>query len=370
VFAPQTLGDDVEIELWYLAEHFLLAWHDWHGLCERFPRYFGEPERSLPTTWRQFDADCAVLADQLLRDKQLDIMISKFWSKPGVFSRGWQQEVPSTLEVYHTVVQNHRRWSLIRKAETGQLGPQTGQFPKSRSEGEIWPKCRELVISLNMEALLISQRLMEMLDGDLRFHLRHYCHANLLVSWLTDDNERSMAPGSGSTLFQLLSEKVMSPSINDYAKQLPDPGLRVTAMNVLERITQAIREIGYDDFVEDLISGDFRGGPDSLVGANSINLIPSAVPGGCQSLLLAVSKGNKGALGFASIMRQVRERLILCPGTKSVIILGDNWLFPCLKESLGDLRAHHRKGVRFLFLLVGFPRRFVEPVEVDLGLAP
>src|SRR5271166_5709435 len=76
VFARQTLGEEIEIELWYLAEHFLLAWHDWHGLSERFPRYFGEPEQPFPATWRRLDADCIVLADQLLRNKQLDDVVS------------------------------------------------------------------------------------------------------------------------------------------------------------------------------------------------------------------------------------------------------------------------------------------------------
>jgi hypothetical protein len=66
VFARQTLGDEVQIELWYLAEHLLLAWHDWHGLSERFPRYFGEPTQPFPAVWRRLDADCTVLADQLL----------------------------------------------------------------------------------------------------------------------------------------------------------------------------------------------------------------------------------------------------------------------------------------------------------------
>jgi hypothetical protein len=36
-------------------------------------------------------------------------------------------------------------------------------------------------------------------------------------------------------------------------------------------------------------------------------------------------------------------------------------------EYRGDLRAHHARGVRFLFLLVGVPGRSLASVAVDLG---
>jgi hypothetical protein len=83
-----------------------------------------------------------------------------------------------------------------------------------------------------------------------------------------------------------------------------------------------------------------------------------------------VSKGDKKALGFPAIMRQVREHLIRCSVTQSVIVLCDHWHPTILDEHLGDLRAHHDRGVRFLFLLVGIPGRVIAPVGVDLGLTP
>jgi hypothetical protein len=87
-------------------------------------------------------------------------------------------------------------------------------------------------------------------------------------------------------------------------------------------------------------------------------------------LLLAVSKGDKKALGFPAIMRQVRAHLIRCAVTQSVIVLCDHWHPAVLDEHLGDLCAHHDRGVRFLFLMVGTPGRVVAPIGVDLGLAP
>jgi hypothetical protein len=129
-------------------------------------------------------------------------------------------------------------------------------------------------------------------------------------------------------------------------------------------------EIGFDEFVDDVSSGDLGGGRESLVGASAINLIPSDVRGSCHALLLAVSKGDKRAIGFPSIMRQVREHLIRCPATLSVIVLCDHWGPGSLDEHLGDLRAHHDRGVRFLFLMAGWPRRAASAVAVNLGLSP
>jgi hypothetical protein len=400
VFARQTLGDDVEVELWYLAEHFVLSWHDWHGLRERFPRYFGESEEPLPATWGRLDANCAVLADRLLRDKELDDLVSTYWLTTGAIGGERRQKVPSTRELYQTVVQNHRRWSLMQQAEAGRLGPRAETVEEVAPKGEVWPQCRKLVRRLNEDTLSACNHLMEVLGQDLCTHLRHYRHANLLVSWLADDSgadaghpprpgsrsgsrtgsytasrsgSRSSAEDAGhrvSALFQLLSEAVVLPSIDQYADQFQDADVRGTARHVLGRITEAIAEIGYDAFVEDLTSGDFRGGADSLVGASAINLIPSAVRGPCQMLLLAVSKGDKKALGFPAIIRQVREHLIRCPVTQSVIVLCDHWHPAILDEHLGDLRAHHDRGVRFLFLLAGIPGRVVAPVGVDFGLTP
>jgi hypothetical protein len=159
----------------------------------------------------------------------------------------------------------------------------------------------------------------------------------------------------------------MAPSIEQYLGQLQDAGLQGTARQVLERIGTAISEIGYDEFVEDVSSTSFRGGQDSPVGASEVSQIPGQKHGPCHSLLVAVSKGDGKALGFTKIMRRVREHLIRCPSTRSVIFLCDRWHPAMLDEHLGDLRAHHGQGVRFLFLMVGLPSRAFAPVAVDLS---
>jgi hypothetical protein len=385
VFAPESLGDDTQVELWYLADYFLLAWHDWHTMRRRYRGYFGVDENTepFPETWNRLDERCLDLANRLIRDKQLEGPVFKYWSTSGVIPAD-EGDRASLREVYHVVVQNHRRWHLIRNAVEGRLESH-GDVLEERSYPEaIWPHSLALVRRLNEETLLACKRLNESLGSALRYHLRCYMHSNLLVSWLDEDFETeeageysrsslqraSQAFAGESSLNQFLSEKIVIPSIEHFLSQWQYSDAHGTAKRVLERLSQAIAEIGFDDFVEDVASGDFRGGQQSLVGVSEINLIPSQTRGPCQLLLLAVSKGDKKAIGFPSVMRQVREHLIRCPVTKAVVILCDYWGPSMLDEHLGDLRAHHERGVRFLFLMAGMPSRSISPVAVDLGLTP
>jgi hypothetical protein len=70
-------------------------------------------------------------------------------------------------------------------------------------------------------------------------------------------------------------------------------------------------------------------------------------------------------------MTQVKTHRIDCTDkTQVVIVLCDHWSPTTLDDHLDELRAHHRRGVRFLFLMAGTPGRVVAPVAVDLGVAP
>jgi hypothetical protein len=93
----------------------------------------------------------------------------------------------------------------------------------------------------------------------------------------------------------------------------------------------------------------------------------SNILGRCHDVLLAISKGNKGFLGFTEIMRQVREHLIKCPQTKGVVILCDFLTQAALSEHVLDLRAHYKRGVRFLFVLVGVDRRSTTVMPGNFG---
>ena len=138
---------------------------------------------------------------------------------------------------------------------------------------------------------------------------------------------------------------------------------------LLNRIADAIGELGYDYFAEDISARDFVGGDDSPVGRSQINLIPSRQKGACHAVLVAVSRGasSSAATGFPKIMRQVKTHLIDCAGvTRVVIILCDQWDSKgFMDEHFEELRAHCRRGVRFVFLLAGAPSRNLATVPVD-----
>lgn len=409
VFARHSLGDDVEVELWYLAEHFLLAWHDWHTLQGRFIQYFGEPEQPLPTSWRRLDGECKVLANRLLRDTNLDELVSASWEQTGFMDREFIHRAGSKLalrEVYQNIVQNHRRWSLLHGEWSTGPAPATEGAEQAGPLGETWPRCRDLAFRLNQETFATCQVLMEAVGRDLLFHLRCYRHANLLMSWLSnngivEDRHPAAMEGSGdghgdgqgedgigggrgdglrefvrmpphqSALIRfseglVISTSSISGTVDGYFRE----GI---AKRVLHRVMEAIAEIGYDNFVADVTDADFQGGPESLVGSSDVNVIPNPHRGPCHELLVAVSKGDKKGIGFPNVMRLVREHLIRCSVTQRVIVLCDHWGPNMLDEHIGDLRAHHARvdgPVRFLFLLVGTPARFLSPVAVDLGATP
>jgi hypothetical protein len=410
VFARRTLGDGVPVEAWFLAEYFLLTWNDWHGLRRRYLAYFGQPERRFPRNWNTLHMRCKGLAEQILRDAQLDEIVHDSWVRGADIDPlfGGQKE-PTPRALYHALITNHRRLDLLLWASTWEEGGPGAKTERAPSGNPVWPRCRHEVGQLNRRLLSLWPEWSRGVREACLWHVRQYRRGNLLVSWLVnpatadteDDSSALFRVGGGSVggggfggvgggfgggvggcqpdpdivqgrsaLLHVLRERIVIPSIEQYLGQLKDTDLRGTASRVLERIAGAIAEIGYDEFVEDVTSSDFKGGSDSLVGASAINLIPSKTNGHCQPLLLAVSKGDKKAIGFPSVMRKVREHLIRCPTTLSVIVLCDHWAPDMLDEHWGDLRAHHDRGVRFLFLMVGTLGRVIAPVAVDLSLAP
>jgi hypothetical protein len=169
----------------------------------------------------------------------------------------------------------------------------------------------------------------------------------------------------------LARENDVIQSIEQFTGTLdPTREQRDLVTRVLERIRTAVSEFGYENFVEDVTSGEFFGGDQSPVGSDAIDLIPSDRFATCQSILLAVSRGDKKrGLGFPAIMQKVRAHLIQCVDkTQVVIILCDHWLPGMLDDHLGDLRAHQARGVHFLFLLAVAPGRTLSPVAVDLAM--
>ena len=107
-----------------------------------------------------------------------------------------------------------------------------------------------------------------------------------------------------------------------------------------------IVDVDYDvDFIRkccDHISSRFGG---------QINVIPGTHEGSCNEILLALSKGTVGDLGFNGTMQKVRRHLLDCPITKTVVVVSDHWKKGMLNNHLLDLQHHYLRGVRFIFLL-------------------
>ena len=142
---------------------------------------------------------------------------------------------------------------------------------------------------------------------------------------------------------------------------------------LLDRLKAAIAELGYDAVIEDLSSPEFIGGEDSLVGSEDVMVIPGHMDDASRPILLAVTKGwsGKEPQSFAKVMRQVKVRLIEASGAvQMVVVFCDCWDSASFEEEhREELSAFDKNGVRFAFVLVGFPDRNLSPVSVGFDQA-
>lgn len=366
VYARKSLGDDVQVEIAYLAEHFLLAWNDWWGLRERYLRYFGQPADILPQTWRTLGARCQTLAYQIGRDSRLDQRISHGWQAAMSVTRLAGREELSARSVFHDLVMNHRRLMVVVVLEPplDDLGEQAKGTPR----GKGWYESPGLAWRMNQELIREWDELPSPVRDDALWFLRNYQRANLAFSWLREDAAHRDRVMPSAFVHALTSEKHVSPSIEQSVQRLKiDDEDQETVHRLLRRIEAAVGEIGYAGFVEDVSSDEFLGGDDSPIGTDRINVIPGQIQPTCRTILLAVSRGEKGAIGFPNIMKQVRGHLIRCVDkTRLVIVLCDYWRPMMLDDHIEDLRAHHERRVEFLFLMVGTPETVLAPVAVSL----
>jgi hypothetical protein len=372
-FARRTLGDGVPVELWYLAEYFLLFWHDWHGLRQRFLAYFGQADGRFPRSWNILDHRCQRLANRLLQEKELDGIIADSWLlAPASEALARSAKQPEAKSVYHAIVLNHRRISLLVTANYGLDRPRD-EFHRVVPLARVWPKSLDTAERLNSKLIASWDNMPGEIQEETRWHLRQYGHAQLLASWLLADTPLATDEPFSALLYTLNPERIVTPTVQDFIGSLRNfPAEQRTVAQVLERMSAAIGDFGYKEFVDDVTSGDFLPGPNSPLGSDAINLIPSKHRGPCRTVLVAVSRGieRRSGLGFPKIMSQVKAHLIDCKDTRAVIFLCDHWSPDILEDHLDQLRAEHRRGVRFLFLLAGLPDRAVAPVVVDLGATP
>jgi hypothetical protein len=116
------------------------------------------------------------------------------------------------------------------------------------------PACRRTMAAHFFEAP-------EAIRAAVLWHLRHFRHAALALSWLND------APQS--TLLRLLDKdrRALFAINGEFPALNVRDGKTAEVHRVLRRIQQAIAEIGYDNFLEDVTSKEFAGGEDSPLGS-------------------------------------------------------------------------------------------------------
>jgi hypothetical protein len=370
VYARKTLGRDVSVTAWTLAEHFLLGWADWTGFRQRFLAYFGHHDEVLSGAWLTLEHRCRLLAGWLLRDRTLGKLIAENWASSEL-GRLIGMADESARATCHVLLANHQHLAVFGALLAGSAAP----FDKLKQPppwDPVWRRTASLVREINQSLARDWQELPRDHRQSALWHLRHYRRATLLASWLVHDS-RSVANRDHSALVHVLREDTpVAPDISELVRHRAiDDRYRDIVRRVLERIQAAVADFGYDNFVEDVSADNFFGGDDSPVGSAAINLIPSELRGPCSPIVVAFSKGDRKGLGFPAIMRRVREHLIRCPQTRVAIILCDHWHPGMLGDHLGDLRAHHQEhGVQFLFFMAGTPNRVLAPVAVDLDVSP
>jgi hypothetical protein len=138
---------------------------------------------------------------------------------------------------------------------------------------------------------------------------------------------------------------------------------------LLDRLKNAIAELGYDAVMEDLSSPELLGGEDSLLGSDHVMVIPGYLDDAARPILLAVTKGwgGKEPQSFTKVVRQVKARLIEARGaTQVVVVFCDCWDSASFEEEhREELSAFERNGLRLLFLLVGVPNTVLTQVPVE-----
>jgi hypothetical protein len=311
---------------------------------------------------------------QLARDRRLDEMVARSWFHPdrGAFppDSGERYDIAA---IYGRLAKCHEHAELLLRAEavSYHLAEQEVSSKRLRPEREVFPAIRKVVHKNNEELLDRWHELPRRVQDQVQMHLRHYLHSILGVPWLFD----FATPRVSALLGLFWRKQDVSRSLKQALGDLPlDSPTSQTAGRLLDRLEAAIADLGYEAIVEDLLSPDLIGGEDSLLPSPEIMVIPGHLADTARPILLAVTTGwnGKDPRSFATVMRQVKTRLIEAQGTiKLVIVLCDSWNSAAFQaDHHEELSAHARRGVWFLFLLVGVPDRVLGTVPVAFDQAP
>lgn len=278
------VGLGTPVERSFLADYFLTTWAEWRGLYQRYPRYFGHAQESLPHPWHRTAHQCRRLAGRLFRDPSLGEALAASWAGQDEESeppQGRTVDDADAAVLYRGLVPNHLRLSALAAGETD-LVPKNGA----------WIHCADLARRADGRWADAFADAPAGIRGAVLWHVRHYRHASLAVSWLNG--------GPSSTLDRLLREDTTTTfDMEGWLAALhPRSETAHNVRRVVLRVCQAIAEIGYESFVEDVTSKEFAAGDDSPLGSAQVTLIPGGRPDRLSCIVVGVTKGKWGrALG-------------------------------------------------------------------------
>jgi len=199
------------------------------------------------------------------------------------------------------------------------------------------------------------------LDADFRARrssmLGHFQTFNDLQFTITKENNNYSMQ---NLISEILNDSSMGESLHD-------------ATPVIKSILEAIANVGYDNLLDDILDGLLVDGtfPDTGEGSRGpCNIIPGQGSGhaACHPVLIALSKGDRGKIGFDTILQQVRTHLVKCRGiTRTVIFFSTTWDSANFADThYPELQAiYNTDGVRFVFLIAGTPPTTVTRAPVS-----
>ena len=209
----------------------------------------------------------------------------------------------------------------------------------------------------------LTTYLKEKYDHQIQWMIQNYRTSEWLLPWIISHESTMNLGQSYNELFEYekeKTEKTMQIAENIFNQILKEnPNLDINTDNLralLKRISETIQHDGYRNFV-DIAKHAERYGPNSVLGADAINVIPSMNGGvtACCDIAVTIAKGKGIARRwcFGSVLRELRGHLLKCGrSTKIVLILSDTEDASALKENNLDLQYHRDQGIVFVPLYV------------------
>ncbi len=357
--AVRTLGTDLPVEKWYLAEQFLNAWNEWHTVLTRYLRFLGQPAERIPGAWRKLKLECVGVAKQLQNDSALDERIAVSWAGVPEVEPGAEVDAQ---DLFHEIVASHARLALLRHGDREHAAP-------------IWRQSATAAWAYDRQVKERLGRLPLELREQLAWHLRHYRHAMLDASWLDEKRWNEGDEARRSAFEEVLGRPSVAPTwIGRFTDDLrSDMPAADQIHRVVWRIVRAIAETGYECFFEDVTSNEMNAGPDSPLGDEAVRVIRKGTPGtdlASANIIIGVAKGaqKRAYYGRPNVLLKLGETLTAAPAPVVAIVLVDSWdTAEFQREHFPAFRLHHARGHRFLFLLVGSPETQVAPLPLNLG---